>query len=131
MDVAGVALDVWSYSSLIKGFVQSSELQSALEILQEMKEASHVTANEVRCCSAACMPCSMLMCMSCLCVGCLCMSCWLDGQLVPHRALPDLCCTMLSKAQFNEALSFDNRCGTSDDHGRALNMPVLLRMPVT
>lgn len=44
---AGVALDVWSYSSLIKGFVQSSELQFALEILQEMKEASHVTANEV------------------------------------------------------------------------------------
>jgi len=44
---AGVALDVWSYSGLIKGFVQGNELQSALEVLQEMKEASNVLPNEV------------------------------------------------------------------------------------
>ena len=43
----GVALDVWSYSGLIKGFVQNNELQAALEVLQEMKDANNITPNEV------------------------------------------------------------------------------------
>lgn len=43
-----MALDVWSYSGLIKGYVQSSDLDSALEVLQDMKQANHVLPNEVR-----------------------------------------------------------------------------------
>ena len=38
---------MWSYSSLIKGCVQASDLDSALEVLQEMKQAKHVLPNEV------------------------------------------------------------------------------------
>ena len=44
---AGIALDVWSYSAMIKGYVQSSDLDSALEVLQAMKQAQHVLPNEV------------------------------------------------------------------------------------
>ena len=44
---SGVALDVWSYSALIKGYVQNSDLKSALELLQEMKQAHNVLPNEV------------------------------------------------------------------------------------
>ena len=46
---SGVALDVWSYSALIKGYVQKSDLQAALELLQEMKQAHGVLPNEVSC----------------------------------------------------------------------------------
>ncbi len=46
-DFIGVALDVWSYSGLIKGFVQNNELRAALEVLQEMKDANNITPNEV------------------------------------------------------------------------------------
>ena len=42
-----MALDVWSYSALIKGYVQNSDLKSALELLQEMKQAHRVLPNEV------------------------------------------------------------------------------------
>lgn len=45
--LTGVALDVWSYSGLIKGFVQNNELRAALEVLQEMKDANNITPNEV------------------------------------------------------------------------------------
>lgn len=46
---SGVALDVWSYSALIKGYVQESNLQAALGLLQEMKQAHGVLPNEVSC----------------------------------------------------------------------------------
>lgn len=46
---AGVALDVFSYSALIKGFVQSSQLDTALEILTDMKTVNNVKPNEVYC----------------------------------------------------------------------------------
>ena len=49
-DHSGVALDVWSYSALIKGYVQNSDLKLALELLQEMKHAHRVLPNEVCCC---------------------------------------------------------------------------------
>ena len=45
--MTGVVLDVWSYSGLIKGFVQSNDLRAALDVLQEMKEANGVLPNEV------------------------------------------------------------------------------------
>ena len=51
--IPGVGLDVWSYSSLIKGFVQSSELQSALEVLQEMKSVKGAKPNEVGRCASS------------------------------------------------------------------------------
>ena len=40
---------MWSYSALIKGYVQKSDLQAALELLQEMKQAHGVLPNEVGC----------------------------------------------------------------------------------
>ena len=40
---------MWSYSALIKGYVQNSDLKSALDLLQEMKQAHRVLPNEVWC----------------------------------------------------------------------------------
>lgn len=43
----GVPLDVFSFSALIKGFVQNSQLDPALEVLTEMKATNAVKPNEV------------------------------------------------------------------------------------
>lgn len=43
---AGVELDVFSYSALIKGFVQRNQLQAALDVLATMS-ANQVKPNEV------------------------------------------------------------------------------------
>ena len=40
-------MDVWSYSGLIKGFVQGNQLDTALQILTEMRSAG-VKPNEVK-----------------------------------------------------------------------------------
>ena len=42
-----MALDVWSYSGLVKGFVQGNQLDTALQILTEMRSAG-VKPNEVK-----------------------------------------------------------------------------------
>lgn len=52
---ADVALDVWSYSALIKGYVQKSDLHSALELLQEMRQMHGVLPNEVSCNFSGCL----------------------------------------------------------------------------
>lgn len=43
---AGVRVDVWSYSALIKGFVQSGDIHEARELLDDMR-AEGVKPNEV------------------------------------------------------------------------------------
>lgn len=40
-------MDVWSYSGLIKGFVQGKQLDTALQVLTEMRSAG-VRPNEVK-----------------------------------------------------------------------------------